>query len=170
MSKFLTASSEAKQLPKKGMFVLSHNELYKDEDGTIYIAWRGFRTDQFTWLRKANWDTRAAHIHDVGCKYHQVVEVLLTEHQLCQKGYLQYIDGEVICKDIPAHYLRVKDVSGHWINNLFYRMLRDADCPKTPKYIQCLYRAGVACNVGWFKSGKIKIDLDKIYNEEWNKL
>jgi hypothetical protein len=47
-------------------------------------------------------------------------------------------------------------------------MLKSADCPKTPKHIQLLYRCGVACNVGWFKSGKTKIDLNKLYSDEWN--
>lgn len=170
MGKFLTSSSEAKQLPIKGMYKLSHNELFKDDDGKIYLAWKGFQTDQFTWINACNWDTRCAHIHDVGCKYHQVVEVLLNDHQLCQKGLLRMVNGEVICKDIPVHYLRVKNVSGNWINNLFYRMLKSADSPKTPKYVQLLYRAGVALNFGWFKTGKEKIDLHKIYDEEWNKL
>lgn len=170
MGKFLTSSSESKQLPKKGMFRLSHNELYKDDDGKIYLAWRGFQTDHFTWIRKANWDTRAAHIHDVGCKYHQVVEVLLNDHQLCQKGLLRMVNDNVICRDIPIEYLKVVDVTGEWINDLFLRMLRDADCPKTPKIIQLLYRCGVACNLGWFKTGKQKIDLYKIYSDEWNSL
>ena len=170
MGKFITSSSEAKQLPRKGMYKLSHNELYKDDDGTIYLAWRLFRTDQFTWINACDWDTRCSHIHDVGCKYHQVVEVLLTEHQLKQKRFIQYEGDDVVCKDIPAKYLKVKDVSGHWINNLFYRMLRDADCPKTPKYIQYLYRAGVALNLAWFKSGKFKIDLNLLYNEAWNEI
>lgn len=63
---------------------------------------------------------------------------------------------------------KVADVTGNWINNLFYRMLKYADCPKTPKYIQLLYRAGVVLNFNWFKSGKIKINLFKLYDEDWN--
>lgn len=168
-AKFLTASSETKQLPKKGMYRLSHNELFRDENGKIYLAWRGFTTDQFTWINACDWDIRCSHIHDVGCKYHQVVEVLLTDEELCQKGLLRAVNDTVICKDIPIDFLRVVDVTGHWINNLFYRMLKYADCPKTPKIIQILYRCGVACNFGWFKSGKQKIDLYNLYSEEWNK-
>lgn len=167
-AKFLTSSSETKQLNEKGMFRLSHNELFRDEDGKIYLAWRGFKTDNFTWIKKADWDIRCSHIHDVGCKYHQVVEVHLTEEQLCKKGYLVCVNGDVICKDIPYYYLKVVDVTGNWINNLFYRMLKYADCPKTPKYIQLLYRVGVALNFNWFKSGKTKINLYKLYEEDWN--
>lgn len=163
MGRFLTSASATKQLPEKGMYCLINNELYLDDDGSIYLAWRGFKTDQFTWIAKANWDTRCAHIHDVGCKYHQVVKVKLSEKELLREGYLRYINKNIICRNLPEHILEVKDVSGTWINNLFYRMLRDADCPKTPKYIQLLYRAGVSFNIGWFSCGKEKIDIKNLY-------
>lgn len=169
MGKFLTAPAITQQVPKKGMYKLSDNELYKDDDGSINYHWRNFWTDNFTWIKKGDWDIRCSHGHDVGCKHHQIVKVLLTEEELWQKGYLRYFKGMVICKDIPVEYLKVVDISGHEINNLFYRMLRDADCPKTPKFIQCLYRCGVSLNINWFKTGKIKIDLNRLYDEDWNK-
>lgn len=168
MGKFLTTSSIKQQLPQKGLYKLLTNELYQDDDGSIYLAWRGFQTDDFSWLNAEDWDTRCAHGHDVGCKYHQVVRVKLSAAQLKTLGYLHTENGEVVCEDLPVELLKVKDVSGHWINNLFYRMLRDADCPKTPICTQWLYRAGVAFNLNWFKSGKKKIELDKLYNEDWN--
>ena len=163
MGKFLTSPALTEQLPKKGMYKILANELYKDDDGAIYLAWRGFQTDNFTWINSNDWDTRCSHIHDIGCKYHQVVRLKLNERQLRMTRLLKVVHDKVICEDIPAKHLEVVDVSGHWINNLFYRMLRDADCPKTPKAIQILYRTGVAFNLGWFKSGKEKIDLEKIY-------
>lgn len=170
MGKFLTTSSAATQLPKKGMYQLSRNELYKDDDGTIYMVWRLFWTDHFTWIVSGDWDTRCSHLHDEGCRHHQIIRVKLTEQQLRKCRYLVVKNDEVICHDLPPQFLEVIDVTGHWINNLFYRMLRDADCPKTPKHIQLLYRAGVALNLGWFKTGKHKIDLKNIYNDEWNKM
>lgn len=169
MGKFLTRASETEQLPIKGMYRLCGNELYEDDDGTIYLAWRGFVTDNFTWIKKGDWDIRCAHIHDIGCKYHQVIQLKIKKHQLYLLDLLKTVNGQIICKDIPTKYLEIKEVSGHWINNLFYRMLRDADYPKTPKYIQLLYRCGVACNFGWFKSGKTKIDLNQIYSDKWNR-
>lgn len=164
MGKFLTCPAHTEQLPKKGMYKTLINELYKDDDGAIYLCWRGFFTDNFTWIKKGDWDTRCAHLHDVGCKYHQVVRVKLDENQLRMKRLLVVHGSKLICRDIPLKYLEVIDVSGHWINNLFYRMLKSADCPKTPKYIQLLYRTGVAFNLGWFSSGKEKIDLNTLYN------
>lgn len=168
MGKFLTTCSGSRQKPKKGMYELEFNELYKDDDESIYLAWRRFWTDHFTWIVSGDWDTRCSHQHDVGCKYHQVIRVKLTEQELWDNYYLQEVNGEVICTDLPPEVLEVVDVTGHWINNMFYRMLRDADCPKTPKFIQLMYRAGVSLNFGWFRTGKQKIELDKIYDKEWN--
>ena len=51
---------------------------------------------------------------------------------------------------------------------MFYRMLKAADCPKTPKLIQILYRCGVALNFKWFVSGKKKIQLEKLYEKDFN--
>lgn len=168
MGKFLTSPARIEQTNKKGIYRVLDNELYKDDDGTIYLVWRGFISDNFTWINSSDWDIRCSHGHDVGCKYHQVVKVLLNEQQL-RKLRLLYVKGnKIICRDLHPAMLQVKNVSGHWINNFFYRMLKSADCPKTPKHIQLLYRTGVSFNLGWFFSGKEKIDLKKIYNELWN--
>ena len=169
MGKFLTSPAKIEQTNKKGIYKVLGNELYKDDDGTIYLAWRLFRTDNFTWINSNDWDTRCSHLHDVGCKYHQMVRVKLSEQQLRKLRLLHVVNNQVICEDIPTKYLEVKKISGHQVNNLFYRMLKAADCPKTPKYVQIFYRAGVAFNVGWFWSGKQKIQLENLYNEEWNK-
>lgn len=165
MARFLTSASRVEQLPEKGKYKLIDNELYMDDNETIYLAWRGFRTDNFTWLKSNNWDIRCAHLHDVGCEYHQMVKVNLTEGELWEKSLLHHHKGKVVCENIPLEYLEVVDITGHQVNNLFGRMLRDADCPKTPKHIQKLYRTGVAFNFGWFKSGKENINLDDLYTE-----
>ena len=168
MGKFLTSPADIRQTDRKGVYEVTENELYRDDDSSIYLVWRGFRTDNFTWINSSDWDIRCSHGHDVGCKYHQVVKVLLNEQQL-RKLRLLYVKGNrILCHDLHPKMLQVKNVSGRWINNLFYRMLKSADCPPTPKYIQLLYRTGVSFNLGWFFTGKKKIDLEKIYNEEWN--
>ena len=170
MGKFLTDSAVTKQINKKGMYKVLGNELYKDDDGTIYYVWRNFQSDNFTWINSSDWDIRCSHGHDVGCKYHEVVVVKLTEEQLRRCRYLVVKNDEVICLDLPPKFLEVRKVSKCFINNLFYRMRKSADCPKTPKHVQLGYRAGVALNLGWLWSGKIKIDLNRLYDEEWNSL
>lgn len=168
MGKFLTSPAKIEQTSKKGIYKVLDNELYQDDDGTIYLVWRGFISDNFTWINSSDWDIRCSHGHDVGCKYHQVVKVLLNEQQLRKLRLLCVKDNKVICRDLHPKMLQVKNVSGHWINNFFYRMLKSADCPKTPKYVQLAYRAGVSFNLNWFFTGKEKIDLKKIYDELWN--
>ena len=162
MGRFLTKASRIEQLPQKGMYKLLDNELYEDDDGSIYLAWRGFETDNFTWINSSDWDIRCSHGHDVGCKYHQVVKVMLNESQLKLLKLLRPKDSYFICENIPKKHLELVNVSGNWTNNLFYRMLKSADCPKTPKHIQILYRCGVAFNIGWFGKRE-NINLDNIY-------
>lgn len=168
MGKFLTSPAVTQQLPEKGLYKVCSNELFKDDDNAIYLVWRGFCTDNFTWINSNDWDIRCSHLHDVGCKYHEVVKVLTDEKQLENLGLLHKCGEKTFCRDIPPEFLQVVNITGHQINNMFYRMLKSADCPKTPKVIQLLYRAGVAFNFNWFLTGKKKIDISQIYNEEWN--
>lgn len=163
MGKFLTSASRTEQIAEKGEYRLVDNELYEDDDKSIYIAWRGFKTDNFTWINSNDWDIRCSHQHDVGCQYHQILKVNLTEDELKKLGYLRQHKNKWVCDDVPLKYLKPIDITGHQINNLFYRTLKSADCPPTPKYIQILYRAGVSLNFNWFLTGKEKINLKKIY-------
>lgn len=167
LGRFLTPKAVIQQLDKKGMYKVCENELYLDENGDIYLLWQFFQTDNFTWINSSDWDIRCSHFHDCGCKYHQMVKVLLTIPELFELGLIETIKGsnQYRCKNIPEKYLEVVNVSGHQINNMFYRMLKAS---KAPKYVQLAYRAGVAFNLGWFFSGKTKIDLSKIYDEDWN--
>lgn len=169
MGRFLTDPPLCVHTDMKKMYRLAENVLYQDDDGTIYLAWRNFTTDNFTWINSTGWDVRCAHEHDIGCKYHQVVKVILKELSLRAFDFIYKTkDGRTVCRDIPIKYLKVVDVSGNWINNLFYRCLKAADCPKTPKAIQLLYRAGVSLNFNWFRTGKQKIDLNRLYDRDWN--
>ena len=55
MGKFLTDAARIEQIPKKGMYKVLDNELYQDDDGFIYLVWRGFQTDNFTWIRSVSY-------------------------------------------------------------------------------------------------------------------
>lgn len=169
MGKFLTTASRTEQVPQKGVYKLIDNELYKDDDESINLHWRNFRTDNYTYIKKGDWDIRCAHGHDIACKYHQIVKVIFSEKELKEKGFLHEYKGLMICEDIPPCFLRIEDITGHETNNLLYRMMRDADCPKTPKFYQYIYRAGVSFNLNWFFTGKQKIEIGNLYNDEWNK-
>lgn len=162
MGKFLTSASRTEQVGRR-KFKLLDNELYQDDDGSIYLVWRNYITDNFTWINQSEYDIRCSHIHDEGCQYHAIVKVNLSEEILRAYKYLRIKDDKIICEDIPVRFLKIIPVSGNWINNLFYRMLKDADTPPTPKHIQLLYRAGVSLNIKWFFK-KTKLNLEAIYN------
>lgn len=164
MGKFLTTGAAIVQLPAKGMYKVLGNELFKDDNKEIFLVPRNFETDNFTWINSSDYDTRCAHGHDVGCLYGEIIKVNLTEEELKEKGLLFNIRFNYYCKDIPIEYLEKKKITGTQINNLFYRMLKAADCPVTPKHIQVLYRLGVCFNINWFLQKKKKLNLEEIYN------
>lgn len=162
MGKFLTSKSIIQQLHKQRQYRTVVNELYKDDDGAIYIVPRNYQTDNFTWINATAWDIRCAHLHDVGCQYHKIIKVKLSEWQLNNYGYLKNNGCDIICKDIPIDKLEVVEVSKKQINDLFYRMLRDSGAPK---YIQILYRTGVILNVKWYLD-KDELVLEDIYKRK----
>ena len=150
MAKFLTTTPYIQQLSKPNKFKICSNELLLDDDGSILLCWRGFVTDNYTWIKNVRWDIRCSHFHDIGCAYHQVIKVRLTEQELWDKGFLIKLNDKVYCKDIPLYYLQIHDVSKKWINDLLYRAMKVADNPSIPKAIQVLYRLGVALNFMWY--------------------
>lgn len=132
----------------------------------LYLVPRNTVTDNYTipfGINKSKWDARPSHLHDIGCKYHQVIEIDLPIDKL----YLEYIyiDGNrVLCRDIPLQYLKVVDVTFDECNDLLYKGM---DCISSiPKYIVKAYRLGVNFNINWIFTGKDKIDLDSIYTNK----
>lgn len=163
---FLTSSAIIKQDHKPNKFKLCTNELFYDgETNRIYLAWRGFISDNYTWLRSTAWDIRCAHIHDVACQYHQLLYVPGYMIDTVINEYLvETSTKSIFCKDIPVSMLKIKDCSKREANQLFYRMMKAADCPKIPWIIRVIYRLGVALNFHWFFTGKEQIDLQSIYS------
>lgn len=177
--KFLTYFAEIGQTAVPNLCCTSHNQLFKDADGSIYLVPRYFITDGYTipdwlaWLAggKMKWDIRPAIGHDFDCKYHQTIKVNLTESELRNKGYLRNHTKTLgdeyivipICDDIPVEYLCVERVTFNQANSKFKRMMLATDNIK--KWRVNLMRCAVNLNIGWVFSGKNKIDLNKIYKE-----
>ena len=86
--KWLTHKSRLEQTDECNDWILLDNEIYKDDDGSIYLTPRNYKTDNYTvpdwiaWLggSKSKWDVRPSHIHDFGCQYHQLIKIVLTEN------------------------------------------------------------------------------------------
>ncbi len=171
MCKFLTSRSVLEQTEANGLWITSINQLFKDNDGTIYLVPRNFTTDGYTipdwiaWLGggRMKWDTRCSTQHDFECKYAEVIVVNLTEHQLRKMRYLVDHDNKTICRDIPSYYLTVKKSTFNQANSRFKRMMLATS--NIPKWRINMMRFAVNFNLGWH-SCKTSVDLEKIYIDE----
>lgn len=178
MGKFLTGKARLQQTDRKRIWKLLDNELFKADDGKIYLTPRTMYTDNYTiplvlsWLAGSpvDFDTRGSHLHDECCYWHLALYTTLTEEELIEKGYLKYSveDGLWICGDIPAKYLASEKISKCRANNLLYECMEAAGVPFGSRAI---VRAGVAFNINWFLyllNGKVfDLEIDRIYDENY---
>lgn len=171
--KWLTDNSRLEKLPEANEWLLVDNELFQDEDGSIYLVPRNYKTDNFTipdwvaWLggNKSKWDVRPSHLHDFGCQYHQLIRVRISEQTLRKLRYLHVHKDKLVCEDIPVKFLEIIPVTKWEIDCMFKRCMK---ATKTiPAYIYNLYRGGVFFNFGWLGNHP-PFDLSKIYTIEQN--
>lgn len=175
MGKFLTGHSRLEQLDFHEMWKLLDNQLYKDDDGTIYLCPRNLLTDGFSIPNllsifagsKMKFDTRASSQHDFECYYHKKVIVNLTEVELRKMLLLRAHNDIEICEDIPVEYLTVKDTTFNETNNRFLRMLQSVH--SISAWQAKKLRFGVNFNIGWlFKPNTFNID--EIYEVDYGLL
>lgn len=153
--KFLTSHSRLEKMPEPNKWKLIDNELFQDEDGTIYLTPRNYISDNYTipdwvaWLggNKSKWDCRPAHLHDFGCQYHQLIKVTLNESELRRLRFLRPHNGKMICEDIPLQYLSLVPITKWQIDCMFKRAMKATK--SIPSRVCNLYRGGVFFNFGW---------------------
>ena len=78
------------------------NQLFYHK-GTLYLIPRNTVTDNYTiplGINKSKWDARPSHLHDIGCRYHQVIVVELPL-QILYSDYIDIVNNRCICRDIP---------------------------------------------------------------------
>lgn len=158
---WLTDKSPIIQSNKPNKIETLCNQVYYC-DGNAYLIPRGTLTDNYTiplGINKSKWDARPSHLHDIGCRYHQLILIDIPLYRLTEK-YLRYIDGKLICDDIPIEYLKVLNITFNKCNNLLKRAMEDLSIPK---WVCNTYRLGVNFNIGWLFTGKNNIDLNNIY-------
>lgn len=171
---WLTDKSRLQQSNEPNDWYLSDNELFKDEDGSIYLVPRNYKTDNYTvpdwiaWLggNKSKWDVRPSHIHDFGCQFHQLIRITLTELQLRQMHFLRIHDNKIICENIPIKFLEIIPVTKWEIDCLFKRAMKATG--DIPNRVLNLFRCGVFFNIGWVLGNHPPFDLSKIYTLEQN--
>ena len=176
MCKFLTGKARLQQTDLIRTWKLLDNELFKANDGKIYMAPRNMYTDNFTiplflcWLAGSpvDYDTRCSHIHDSCCYWHEALIVTLTEEELKEKGYLRYSEKNKmwVCEDIPVEFLRKEKISKFRTNNIFYECLVSCN---VPFIIRISYRIAVSFNLNWFIYkwlGRVfPLELNRVYDE-----
>ena len=171
--KWITDNSRLEKLSEANKWLMVDNELFQDEDGSIYLTPRNYETDNYTipdwvaWLggNKSKWDIRPSHIHDFGCQYHQLIRVKLNETGLRRLRYLRVNKNKLICEDIPTKFLELIPVTKWEIDCLFKRAMKATGT--IPAHIYNLYRGGVFFNFGWLGNHP-PFDLSKIYTVEQN--
>lgn len=140
-----------------------YNQVYYDA-GNAYLIPRGLITDNYTipfGINKSKYDGRPSHLHDIGCKFHQLILIDMPVYTLVEQ-YLYDVDDITVCKDIPIDKLRVLGVTFNKCNNLLKVAMKDAGIPSKAYN---LYRFAVNFNVNWLFTGRDKIDLNKLYKE-----
>ena len=182
MGQYLTNRVRLEQTNKKRVFRTLDNELYKDDDGTLYIVPRYFCTDNYTiplWIAvlggsPVDYRVEPSHLHDLACYAFAVVYVNLTEEELKEKGYYRFSESRQmwVSENIPKEFLRIKKVTKKEANDLLYRAMKAAN---TPFLKRCLVRGGVFFNIGWIikklKGNILALDLDRFYDKSfWDNL
>ena len=115
---WLTDKSPILQSNKPNKIETLQNQVYYYK-GNAYLIPRGLVSDGYTIpfnIDKCKRDVRPSELHDIGCKYHQLILIDIPLHILTEK-YIRYIDGKVICNDIPIQYLKVVPVTFNECNN-----------------------------------------------------
>lgn len=176
MGRFITSKARIEQT-ENGYWKTLDNELYLDDDGSLYLVPRYFWSDGYTFPGiimallgdKHFWDVRPAHGHDLFCRFHQRIRVGMSLSLLKMKGYLRIHEDKqgnplVICEDIPLEYLYIEPVTKTWTDNCFKRMMIACEIPK--KQVNII-RFGVFFNINWYlKTGKKSILEYNIYEED----
>lgn len=178
MGKFLTQKVRLEQCCERRYWHILDNELFKDDDGTIYLVPRHFKTDNYTIPPFAaliggtpvDFRVEPSHLHDEICYAAQAVYVTLTEEELLEKGYYRFSEKRQlwVCENIPKEYLAVKRFTKKQCNDILWRALCATD---TPLINRIIIRLGVVFNLGWFvlkfQKRFIDFDLDRFYDLEY---
>jgi len=138
-----------------------YNQIYY-HDGVAYFIPRGLITDGYTipfGIDKTKRDVRPSTLHDIGCKFHQLIVIDLPIRYV-ETTYLYDVNDTTVSIDIPKEQLKVVPVTFKKCNDLLKNSMKDCNIPKD---ICNLYRFAVNFNLNWLFTGKENIDLNKLY-------
>lgn len=177
MGEFLTSKSRIGQTAIEGIWYTLDNQLYKDDDGSIYLAPRNTLTDGYTIPAIFHFiaggmfahDVRACVQHDFECYYHKALKLKFNIFQLKKSRLLHYSNKQDlwICEDIPLQFIDIIDTTFDETNSRFRRMLKCID--NIPKWQKKLIGDAVNLNVGWLKEPH-KLHTDRIYRIDYEQI
>ena len=165
---FITGETLTEQFPS-GKWRTVHNQLFMDEDGSIYLVPRNEVTDGYSYPlggRMASWDIRPAVGHDLECEYHQEILVNLSFADLINHGYIKNksVHGTdiLICENIPAEFLEIRNTTFLGTNAKFKRMMKAVGI--SGFWVNAMF-AGVHLNISWaaWFLNKKRFDINNIY-------
>lgn len=172
---FLTEKSRIAQTNIEGIWYTLDNQLFKDNDGVIYLTPRNTLTDGYTIPEiftsivggKMKHDIRCSIQHDFECYYHKVLIVKLTEYQLRKLRILHYINDMWVCEDIPVELLEVKGTTFKETNERFKRMLLCLN--NISGALAKIIALAVNFNIGWLRK-PVTLHLDRLYRIDYEQL
>lgn len=175
MGSFLTSHTRLIQTGIKGIWCTEANQLFKDDDGRIFLAPICTLTDGYSIPKPFHFiaggmfehDTRPAVQHDWECYYHKALVVNMTEVQLRKAQLLRYENGLWICDDIPFSQISVVETTFDETNSRFRRMLKSI---KTiPDWQKKMIGDAVNLNIGWLKK-PIAFEEDRLYRVDYRQV
>lgn len=171
MAKMLTGAARIEQI-SASLWSTIDNQLAELDSGRIILAPRKLMTDNNTnpFGKNDLCDVRAAHFHDLGCRYHKLIYVNLTVEELKQKMYLRIHKKRTkdktydiwVCDDIPLNHLSIEDAGFRQCNSIFKELLLAC---KVGNILSNTMRFAVNFNLGWLFSANAKLDTNKIYKD-----
>ena len=163
MTIMVTDKAEIKQV-KSGLWITIENLLIGLNNGRLLFVPRGFLTDNITFISCDFADVRAAHAHDVGCRFGEQIYLKkdISIVDLRKQNYLVYRNGGLRCADLPLEILESKPIGFHENNKLFKECLQA--CGENKIKTNIMYGA-VHLNIGWWLTKKQKLDFNNFYKE-----
>lgn len=178
--KFLTDTQEIQQYDKN-LYFTKHNQIFEDSDGVLHLTPRFLITDGYTICDilspiaggRFEEDIRCSCAHDFWCRYHQDIQITISEARMVDLGILKIIDKNIperikkpvlACENVPRIYLNILPISFKRSNELFNEMLKATD---TNLFKRKILTAGVHLNVGWIKKRHYPEGYleEKLYND-----
>ena len=171
---FITGMPRMVHTGINGTWKILDNQLFLDNDGSLYIVPRNFYTDNYTipnwiaWLAGSgdDRDVCPSHFHDFGCWFHAMVivdapsgylrEAGIVKEHLCEDGKMR-----TICEDIPKEYLVIVPKKKSEVDNMFKRMMLATG--HISEFSAKMLRAGVFFNLNWLFTNHA-VNLNDFYS------